>query len=84
MKSEYGVKAPASMGSMSNAKLGRSVIDCIKHNRADAILMRGIPRLVVAIQILMPRFYELICRLLDTAALFRTVAKSNLAKAHSQ
>ncbi|MDR3418507.1 MAG: SDR family NAD(P)-dependent oxidoreductase [Nevskia sp.] len=78
MKLEHRVKAPAAMGSMSAQRLGRCVIECVERDRADAVLMRGAPRLVAALQVLLPGLYELICKWLDTSAPFRTVASANM------
>lgn len=77
---KYGVSAPSAMGATSASKLGAAVIRAIETDAPDIILMKGSPRVIIALLALMPRMYEFIIAKLDMSALFRTVAKAHLTE----
>ena len=76
MKQQHGVSAPLVVGSMHAGVLGHAVIRAIESDQPDAILMKGAPRLFVALLALLPRAYEYFSNKLDTASVFRVVAKA--------
>jgi len=75
MKQQHGVSAPLVVGSMHAGTLGHAVIRAIESDQPDAILMKGAPRLFVALLALLPRAFEYLSNKLDTASVFRVVAK---------
>jgi short-subunit dehydrogenase len=76
MKKDHGVRAPLVVGSMHAALLGDAVIHAIESDQPDVILMKGAPRLFVALLALLPRAFEYFSHKLDTASVFRVVAKA--------
>jgi len=80
MKKNHGVTAPSTMGVTNAGKLGAAVIHAIESDAPDIILMKGAPRMIIALLALMPRAYEFITAKLDTSAVFRTVAQGHLSE----
>lgn len=77
MKLDYGVQAPASLGSTSATVLGENVITAIETDAPDILMMKGAPRIAVASLALAPRLFEKVNVRMDSAALFRTVANEH-------
>lgn len=80
MKSKHGVSAPATMGVTSAEQLGTAVIQAIERDTPDIILMKGAPRMIVALLALFPRVFESMTAKLNTSALFRVVAQKHLSE----
>lgn len=78
MKKDYGVNAPAMMGSTRATDLGDAVVRAIEKDIPDILIMKGSPRLAVAALALAPRLFESINARMDTGALFRAVAKKHV------
>lgn len=79
MKSDYGISAPASMGTVSDEKVAQAVIRAVEKDLPDIVIMRGQPRLLAALAIVAPQFFERIIRWSDSSAPFRTVAQARAA-----
>ena len=57
MAREHGVTAPKLVGTVDAAALGPAVLRAIEQDLPDAILMKGTPRMNVALSVLAPRFF---------------------------
>jgi hypothetical protein len=79
MKRDFGVTAPAGMGSIDAEELGDAVIRAVERDLPDVLLMRNAPRLAVTLHSLAPRLVERVTRLLNLNALFRDIARQRLA-----
>lgn len=73
---EHGVSAPKMVGTVAAKALGPAVIEAIEKDLPDPILMKGTPRLNVALSVLAPRFFEKLTAWLDLSGPFRTAAKA--------
>ena len=73
---EHGVTAPKLVGTVAAEALGPAVIEAIEKDLPDPILMKGTPRLNVALSVLAPRFFEKLTAWLDLSGPFRTAAKA--------
>ncbi len=76
MEKQHAVSAPKLVGTVPAERLGPAVIEAIEKDLPDSILMKGTPRLNVAMSVLAPRFFEKLVRWLNLAGAFRTAAKA--------
>lgn len=76
MAKQHGVTAPKLVGTVAAEALGPAVIEAIEMDLPDPILMKGTPRMNVALSVLAPRFFEKLTAWLDLSAPFRTAAKA--------
>lgn len=76
MEKQHAVTAPKLVGTVPAERLGPAVIEVIEKDLPDSILMKGTPRLNVAMSVLAPRFFEKLVSWLNLAGAFRTAAKA--------
>ncbi|MFC3965345.1 SDR family NAD(P)-dependent oxidoreductase [Nocardia jiangsuensis] len=74
MRAEFGIRAPASMGTLPVERVTEAVLRAVEQDRAETVVMRGAPRLVATAAAASPRVFERIARGLDLAAPFRLMA----------
>ena len=79
MKQNHGAKAPRAVGSMKAEVLGPATIRAIENDLPDVLVMKGAPRISAALQVLLPRLYEIITKRIDAGAPFRVSAAGNAA-----
>jgi short-subunit dehydrogenase len=77
MKRTYGVRASRAMGSLDAREVGVAAIRAIEEDRVDMLVMRGMPRLVAALQTIAPGLYERLMAMTNSAALFRELAAAH-------
>lgn len=78
MKQKHGISAPAFVGAIRADALGVAVVRAIREDAPDIVLMKGTPRLNVAMLALLPRLFEFVTARLDVSAFFRKVAREHL------
>lgn len=78
MKQKHGISAPAFVGAIHADALGAAVVRAIREDAPDIVLMKGTPRLNVAMLALLPRLFEFVTARLDVSAFFRKVAREHL------
>ena len=76
MERQHAVTAPKLVGTVPAERLGPAVVEAIEKDLPDAILMKGTPRMNVALSVLAPRFFEKLAGWLNLAGAFRTAAKA--------
>ena len=59
--------------------LGPATIRAIENDLPDVLVMKGLPRISAALQVLLPRLFEIVNARLDTGAPFRVSAAGNAA-----
>ncbi|MFC9872620.1 SDR family NAD(P)-dependent oxidoreductase [Nocardia salmonicida] len=74
MRAEFGIRAPATMGSLPVDRVTDAVLRAVEHDLAETLVMQGAPRLAVTAAAASPRLFERIARRLDLAAPFRLMA----------
>ncbi|MBF6209996.1 SDR family NAD(P)-dependent oxidoreductase [Nocardia puris] len=74
MRAEFGIRAPASMGSLPVGRVADAVVRAVEHDLPEAVVMRGTPRPAMAAAAVSPRLFERLARRLDLAAPFRLMA----------
>jgi len=77
-KKNYGVKAPAAIGSMSASQLGVEIIRAIEKNSPDVFVTKGPVRISAALLALAPRLFESISIRMKTAGIFREIAAAHV------
>ena len=77
-KKAYGVKAPTAIGSMSASKLGAEIIRAIEKDLPDVFVTKAPIRISAALTALAPRLFESLGARMDTAKIFREIAKARV------
>ena len=80
IKHDYRVTAPWFVGSMPAQKVADAVNRAIERDLPDVVVMKGFPRLMVWLNILIPRTLEKIAVKLDFFRVFRVIAELRGAK----
>ena len=74
MQKQYGVKAPATIGSSKPEKVSKAVVKAIEKDLGDVIVNPGPMRLLLGTNAMTPGFFEWVSKRMKISETFRKVA----------
>jgi short-subunit dehydrogenase len=73
---KYGIKAPRLLGgSLPCEKAADAVVRAVEKDRAEVLVIRGVPRVSMAVNAICPWLYEQVATRLGLCRVFRTIAE---------